>query len=311
MEMNGIKATRPPICYRNHHLRPLDTDILDMDDIRQSFSKLKKDFKHRLGGKKRGADGAGANAARDTASSSPSLTRPDSRVIASVRGEEGGGISTDVLQAHSSNRSPHPKPMHADEGGANPQEREAGVDEKEANQSRSRMGPDVGGGGGSGPSQEIKQTPSPLSVTPISPKREADSTWAFSPQRLCLITLSDNADTPAIQGHVQGDPRPDKSAEPSAVTNEKGSSWKSTAFATAKLLLRGVRDSADAFGPLKSVAGGLCFILENCEVWSDPCLSYQNSDQSSANERERAIDRVVGMSDQDTCRITWFTRFRR
>jgi len=43
--------------------------------------------------------------------------------------------------------------------------------------------------------------------------------------------------------------------------------WISNAFATAKLLLRGVRDSADAFGPLKSVAGGLCFILENCEVW--------------------------------------------
>ena len=27
-----------------------------------------------------------------------------------------------------------------------------------------------------------------------------------------------------------------------------------------------MRDTADAFGPLKSVAGGLCFILENCEV---------------------------------------------
>ena len=36
--------------------------------------------------------------------------------------------------------------------------------------------------------------------------------------------------------------------------------------ASARLLLR-VRDSADGFGPLKSVAGGLCFILENYEVW--------------------------------------------
>ena len=53
---------------------------------------------------------------------------------------------------------------------------------------------------------------------------------------------------------------------------EKKSGWKSTAFATAKLLLRGVRDSADAFGPLKSVAGGLCFVLENCEVWSSHCV---------------------------------------
>ena len=48
--------------------------------------------------------------------------------------------------------------------------------------------------------------------------------------------------------------------------DENKSDWKSTASATAKLFLRGVRDSSDAFGPLKSVAGGLCFILENCEV---------------------------------------------
>ena len=58
----------------------------------------------------------------------------------------------------------------------------------------------------------------------------------------------------------------DESVEPSAVPDENKSDWKSTASASAKLLLRGVRDSADAFGPLKAVAGGLCFILENCEV---------------------------------------------
>ena len=52
----------------------------------------------------------------------------------------------------------------------------------------------------------------------------------------------------------------------SAATVEKRPGWKSTASSSAKLVLRGVRDSADAFGPLKSVAGGLCFILENCEV---------------------------------------------
>ena len=43
--------------------------------------------------------------------------------------------------------------------------------------------------------------------------------------------------------------------------------WKSTLSAAAKLLLRTVRDSADAFPPLKSAAGGICFILENYEVW--------------------------------------------
>jgi hypothetical protein len=60
--------------------------------------------------------------------------------------------------------------------------------------------------------------------------------------------------------------------------DENKSNWKSTASATAKLLLRGVRDSADAFGPLKSVAGGLCFILENCEVRPPPPhLPYHNA----------------------------------
>ena len=56
----------------------------------------------------------------------------------------------------------------------------------------------------------------------------------------------------------------------SAAVDENRPGWKSTASASAKLLLRGVRDTADAFGPLKSVAGGLCFILENYEVRHPP-----------------------------------------
>ena len=262
--MNRIKATRPPICYRNHHLRR--PDILDMDNIRQSFSKLKKDFKHRVRGKKRGAERAEANATGETAGSSLSLTRPDARATASGLDGEGGRISTDALQPHSMDRSPHPKPMHADEGSDNPQGREADVDEKGASQSHLRLASDVVGAAGSRPSQEIKRATSPLSVAPISLKQEPDSAWTFSPRRLCLIAPLDNADTPAVPGRVQGDPHSDENAEPSTVSNEKKSSWKSTALATAKLLLRGVRDSADAFGPLKSVASGLCFILENCEV---------------------------------------------
>ena len=237
-----------------------------MDDTRESFSKLKKGFKHRVGGKKRAADRAGANAAEETASSSLSPTRPDSRATASGRGEEGSRISTDVSRADSRDRSPQPKPVQTDEGGDNLQGREAGVDEKGVTRGRSRLGPDVGGAAGSRPSREIKRAHSPLSVTPISPKQEPDSMWAPSHQQLCLIALLDNATAAAVPDRVQKDPRPDENVEPSAATNEKKSSWQSTALATAKLLLRGVRDSSDAFGPLKSVAGGLCFVLENCEV---------------------------------------------
>ena len=76
-----------------------------------------------------------------------------------------------------------------------------------------------------------------------------------------LIAPSFNADTSAVPSHV-----PEEIADPNVAANEKKSGWQSTASATAKLLLRGVRDSADAFGPLKAVAGGLCFVLENYEV---------------------------------------------
>jgi hypothetical protein len=78
-----------------------------------------------------------------------------------------------------------------------------------------------------------------------------------------IISL-DNVDNSAIPG-VQEALSPNKS-EPSAVDENKLDRWKSTASSTAKLFLHGVRESADAFPPLKSVAGGLCFILENCEV---------------------------------------------
>ena len=80
-----------------------------------------------------------------------------------------------------------------------------------------------------------------------------------------LLTVpSTNIVTSAIPDPGQEVPHPDKGEQ--NVADEKKSDWKSTASATAKLLLRGVRDTADAFGPLKSVAGGLCFILDNCEV---------------------------------------------
>ena len=64
--------------------------------------------------------------------------------------------------------------------------------------------------------------------------------------------------------------------------------WKITASSSAKLVLRGVRDSADAFGPLKSVAGGLCFILENCEVRyppHKPSVTFTCPQRTKANKQ--------------------------
>jgi hypothetical protein len=86
------------------------------------------------------------------------------------------------------------------------------------------------------------------------------------PWLLPLIVPSDNTEPSTVPDRAPEVLRPNENVEPSATADTKKSNWKSTASATAKLLLRGVRDSADAFGPLKSVASGLCFILENYEV---------------------------------------------
>ena len=145
----GINATRRAICYRNSHLRRLDTD---MDDLRDSFSSLKKCIKRRIKGKKGKADNPGAGRSGETVGPS----------------------------------GPPPRP-----------------------------GPAVTTGGGR--------------------EQEGDEPNA-------------------------GD---ESLVEPSAAPDENKPDWKS---GSAKMLLREVRDSADAFGPLKAVAGGLCFILENCEV---------------------------------------------
>ena len=189
--MNWIKATRSPISYRNQHLHRQDIDILNMDDVRKSLSKMKKDFKHRVGRKKRAPDRVGDNTAGERTGSSASLQQPDPRIAVSGHDGERTRTNENVLQAHSRDPS-RPEPVPADAGRLN----------------------------------EVS---------------------------------------------------PNENAECGVAANEKKSGWKSTAFATAKLLLRGVRDSADAFGPLKSVAGGLCFILENYEVRSSPGVHYQSA----------------------------------
>lgn len=81
-----------------------------------------------------------------------------------------------------------------------------------------------------------------------------------------MVTLAGTSNC-SSQNDVLPDYGPKDPPDARATADEKRSDWKSTAFSTVKLLLRGVRDSADAFPPLKSVAGVLCFILESSEVW--------------------------------------------
>ena len=165
---------------------------------------------------------------------------------------------------------------HKREGGSRDDNRGAGEHDAEGSQTgqSSLPPPEAEGMAESGPSgekrdgddKELVQGDPPASGPSVSPSdnAKANGTWAV-PLIVPLLTIpSTNLVTPAIPDPGQEVPHPDKGEQ--NVADEKKSDWKSTASATAKLLLRGVRDTADAFGPLKSVAGGLCFILDNCEV---------------------------------------------
>ena len=240
-----------------------------MDDLRKSLSNLKEDLKYRLKGKNRVMGGAGVNSA-ERGSSSASLLRPDSRVSAS---SNRSGISTDISQAHPRDLSP----MLADEGCHDDSQRKGpDVEEKRVGQRHSSLDPDVEVTAVSGPSRAGKRARFPLSITSVLRKQEADSKCTPAPQLLCLIVLLHNADASDVPDHIQKE-LPDENVESNAVASAKKSSWKSTAYATTKLLLRGVRDSADGFGPLKSVAGALYFILENYDVWASLHVHHQNS----------------------------------
>ena len=77
----------------------------------------------------------------------------------------------------------------------------------------------------------------------------------------------------------------DPIVEPGAIDENK-SNLRSLASSGARFILNGVKESADAFGPLKSVAGGLCFILDTCEVCGSPVCAAQMLTGTSANESE-------------------------
>ena len=143
-----------------------------MDDMRSSFSRLKKDIKHRFRGKKPAPDKAAADTAGVRADSSGSPLRPDSRATASGHEEEGNRTSTDVLQALSRDQSPQPQPIPADEGNDDPQRGETDFDGREASKRHSGLESNVGVAVGSGPDQRVHPSPSSPS---LPHKAEPDS----------------------------------------------------------------------------------------------------------------------------------------
>ena len=73
-----------------------------MDDIRDSFSRMKKKIKHKLTGSKRKPDRTGADARGGGTDSTGSLSRPEPRVVTGgVHDQGGNGANTDGRQAYS------------------------------------------------------------------------------------------------------------------------------------------------------------------------------------------------------------------
>jgi len=236
-----------------------------MDDIRNSLSKTKKKIKDRLKGKGRKPGRTGAEAGGEGASST---TQSDTRVVmGDGQNREAHGV--DIEGRESRQRSPQPDAEVAAESGP------------------SREGNNV-----DGKKTDRVDPPPSTSLIPHS-----DGTWRGSVQSLPLIVSLDNVEGPVAPDQVQEAVSPNQS-EPNAADESK---WK-TASATAKLLLRGVKESADAFPPLKSVAGGLCFILENWEVRPYFPTHYSQSlqvrQQTKANEQAMVslADRVNTLS---------------
>ena len=160
-------------------------------------------------------------------------------------------------------------------GDVNKKERKTNVEGTEAGQS-SHLHPKAEAVAKSGPGrddddgegEQVVQVNPPASTPSIShtDSGKPSSMWTTLPAVPSLIVSLVKTGTSAVPNPAQEALLPNKDEANTA--DENRSDWKSTASATAKLLLRGVRDSADAFGPLKAVTGGLCYILENCEVCS-------------------------------------------
>jgi len=178
-------------------------------------------------GRKDGLGRTGTNAGWERIDS-PS--RPEPRVAAGDHDREGSRARTDGQRVHSRDRSPQIEPVPA--GGSD-------NGRKGFNERYLRLVPNPDFMVYNEPRREVGRIYPPPSAFLIEDFWKPDGTSTFPFRLLCLI----------VYDHVQDDLR-----DPNI-------------SATAKLRLRGVINSSDAFCPLKYVVGGLCFILDNCNVW--------------------------------------------
>jgi hypothetical protein len=103
----------------------------------------------------------------------------------------------------------------------------------------------------------------------ISPDQELNGTQKSSSQRRRTQWFLRGADPPSTSAITTGqseDPNPSEHTIGQGAQPDSKPDLKSLASTGAELILRGVKEAADGFPPLKSVASALCFILDNYQV---------------------------------------------
>jgi len=236
-------------------------------DIQNSFSRLKKKVSKHLGSKRKPGK-TGADFDGESANPTDPPPRPGSYVVAddgSGNGAGAGGQQTGLIGQPP--QPDEPEPMPANRGENDQRGGQADIDGREVSQTHSRPHPDVEVGAGSGPGREGNGADREedghfyprLPTRSILHRGEPDGALMLL-FKLLPSSLSHNIDT-TVPNDAPEALHPNASAKPSAATDE--TTLEST---TAIKLLHVVRDSVNGFGPLKSVAGDLCLVLENCKV---------------------------------------------
>ena len=254
----------------HHNQRQSDDNM----SLQKPFSRLKEKVKHRLGGGRPEPETGGMDTGGEGVGGMGSVPQPSPHLIAQDghdhpqsggEADVGGGLvgSADPLPSDDPGFVPVSKIGRDGEGS------EATIEGRE-----------VGGGNlhlrlGVGPSQGGNNTDEERvhQVNP-SPSESNESTTTY-----WSLPSSDNIDISAVPDPVQQALGVSEGESGPADADKLG--WRSTASAMAKSFFRMVKESQNAYPPLKSIAECLYIVLNNCEVWSPTYSTYNSHERYS------------------------------
>ena len=107
-----------------------------------------------------------------------------------------------------------------------------------------------------------------------------------------------NLDRSAIPQRAQEAEKLPSHVRGSRVAGGEGSVLKPIATSGAKFFLQGVNESPGGFPLLKSIAEGLCFVLDNCEVWPLTPHLFCNAHGFPGDRGEQRRYGIIGTPDQ-------------